>query len=191
MFRNTSLMNASDSALVVIDMQQKLVPLITDHQNIVANIARLVEGAKTLGVRVCATEQYPQGLGGTVESLRSLLSGAGADSIPAKTMFSCRECESLLHELTAAGVTKLLLTGIETHVCVAQSALDFIAAGFSVYVCVDAVGSRGTLDHQTAIRRLENAGAIPTTTEAALFEWCEQAGSDRFKAISKLVTGRS
>ena len=187
MFRSTSLMNASDSALVVIDMQQKLVPLMTDHQKIVSNISRLIEGAKTLGVKVRATEQYPQGLGGTVESLRDQLSDAGAGSIPAKTMFSCRECELMLDELVAAGVTKLLLTGIETHVCVAQTALDLIAAGFSVYVCVDAVGSRGTVDHETAIRRLENAGAIPTTTEAALFEWCERAGSDEFKAISKLV----
>ncbi len=185
--RSPSLMNADDSALIIIDVQERLVTHIENHERLVWNVARLIEGAKVLGIGVEATEQYPKGLGGTVESLRQQLVDAGCESVPAKTMFSCRECATTFNNLADRGIRNLLLTGIETHVCVAQSAIDLIAAGFSVYVCADAVGSRDSLDHSTALRRMENVGATLTTTEAALFEWCERAGSDEFKKISKLI----
>jgi nicotinamidase-related amidase len=186
-FRSPQLMNAHDSALVVIDVQEKLIPHIQNHEKVTWNISRLITGAELLGIQIVATEQYPQGLGATVNSIRQPLSASGTASISEKTMFSCRECAETFSHLYQQGIYKLLLTGIETHVCVAQSALDFIAAGFSVYVCVDAVGSRYPVDHETALRRLENSGAIPTTTESALFEWCEQADRDEFKTISKLI----
>ncbi len=185
--RSPNLMNANDSALIVIDVQEKLVPLVGNHQHLIWNIERLVEGANILGVGVAATEQYPKGLGGTVENLRHQLAESNDGAIPAKTMFSCRECAATFSGLAERGIHNLLLTGIETHVCVAQSAFDLIAAGFSVYVCIDAVGSRHPIDHATALRRMESAGVTLTTTEAALFEWCEKAGSDQFKQISKLV----
>lgn len=185
-FRSPQLMNASDSALVVVDMQEKLVPHIQNHEKVTWNIGRLITGANLLGIKIVATEQYPKGLGPTVDSIRQPLSDCGT-SIPEKTMFSCRECAETFSDLYQQGIYKLLVTGIETHVCVAQTVLDFIAAGFTVYVCVDAVGSRYPVDHATALRRLENSGAIPTTTESALFEWCEKAGRDEFKTISKLV----
>ena len=89
--------------------------------------------------------------------------------------------------LSESGIYNLLLCGIESHVCVAQSALDLLAQGFNVFVCVDAIGARSAVDHRVAIRRLENSGVTLTTTEAALFEWCEKAGSKNFKQISKLV----
>ena len=181
--RSPLLMNRDDSALLVIDVQARLLPSIDQHERLVFNIRRLIEGAKQLGVRVAATEQYPKGLGGTTEELANLLPAA----IPEKLMFSCRECEQLIDEFDSSGISKILLTGIETHVCVAQTAFDLLAAGFDVYVCVDAVGSRNEIDYLTAIRRMEAAGVTPTTTEAALFEWCEVAGSAEFKAISKLV----
>ncbi len=186
-FRSPALMNVADTALVIIDVQQKLVPLIENHEQMVWNIGRLIEGARVLGVKIVATEQYPKGLGGTVEALRSQLGKAGVNHYPDKTMFSCRQCEPTFAELAESGITKLLLSGIETHVCVTQSALDLIALGFDVYVCVDAIGSRHPIDHVTALRRMENEGVTATTTEAALFEWCERAGSDQFKQISKLV----
>jgi isochorismate hydrolase len=134
-----------------------------------------------------ATEQYPQGLGKTVPPILAALHGAGLEQLPAKTMFSCRECVAAIAELKAAGIQNVLLAGIETHVCVAQTGFDLLADGFSVFLAVDAIGSRQSLDHEIAVRRLENAGANPTTTEAALFEWCERAGSESFKRISKLV----
>jgi len=102
-------------------------------------------------------------------------------------MFSCRECDSTFKELSSQGVHNLLICGIESHICVAQSSLDLLSQGFNVFVCVDAVGARHAIDHETALRRLENSGVVLTTTEAVLFEWCEKSGSDQFKQISKIV----
>ena len=189
-FRSPLLMNASDSAVVVIDVQEKLLPHIGNHQRIQWNLLRLLEGAGTLGVAVCGTEQYPKGLGSTVQSIAGPLKSLSQHQIPEKTMFSCRECVEMFNALSNSGVHNLLLCGIETHVCVAQSALDLMAQGFNVFVCVDAVGSRSLEDHQIGIRRMENCGANLTTTEAVLFEWCENSRAEHFKAISKLVQNK-
>lgn len=180
-------MNAHDSALVIIDVQEKLFPKILDHERIEWNILRLLETARTLNVQVGATEQYPQGLGGTIESLAQPLLAISQHAVPSKTMFSCRQCAGLFSALAEAGIRNLLLCGAETHVCVAQSALDLMAQGFNVFVCVDAVGARFQLDHEIGLRRMESSGATLTTTEAAMFEWCERAGSEQFKVVSKLV----
>ena len=186
-FRSPLLMNRDDSALVVIDVQEKLLPVIANHAELSWNIVRLLEGAGILGVSVCGTEQYPKGLGKTVGTIAGPMKSVSDQPVAEKTMFSCRECDSLFTHLAANGIHNLLLCGIETHVCVAQTAFDLMAQGFNVLVCVDAVGSRHSVDHETALRRMENCGVTPTTTEAALFEWCEQAGSSEFKKISKLV----
>lgn len=183
MARSPLLMNRDDSALIVVDVQEKLVPHIAGHERMVWNIGRLIDGAKVLGVRVLATEQYPKGLGTTIPVLSCKLSVP----IPDKTMFSCRECAEIVDQLKAGAIYNVVLAGIETHVCVAQTALDLMSAGFNVFVCVDAIGSRFDVDRETAMRRMENSGVFPTTVEAVLFEWCEVAGSTEFKAISKLV----
>lgn len=184
--RSLHLMNADDTALVVIDLQEKLLPLIRDSKRIAWNVKRLLSAAEALGVRVVGTEQYPQGLGSTVDEvaqpLRQLAGQPGE-----KKMFSCRECTSQFAKLNEQGITKLLLCGIETHVCVAQTALDMLAAGFSVYLAVDAVGTRHAIDHDVALRRLESSGCTLTTTEAAMFEWCTDASNEHFKTISVLV----
>lgn len=190
-FRSPLLMNRDDSALVIIDVQEKLLPAIAGQDRIVWNIGRLIQAAIALDVRIAATEQYPKGLGQTVPSLLGKLHDTIGPVIPDKTMFSCRECIDTFEELAKSGIRNLLVTGIETHVCVAQSALDFLSSGFNVYVCVDAVGSRSPLDHRVGIRRMESSGVLPTTTEAAMFEWCEKAGSDEFKTISKIVQQQS
>jgi nicotinamidase-related amidase len=186
-FRSQYLMNCHDTALLIVDFQEKLVPLIQDHQRVQWNIQRLIEGAHTLGVRIVATEQYPQGLGKTVPIVLDALKNAGVADLPAKTMFSCRQCRDAIASLRVSGIQKILIAGIETHVCVAQTGFDLLAEGFSIYLAVDAVGSRHAKDHQIAIGRLENAGATPTTTEAALFEWCETADNVGFKRISQLI----
>lgn len=186
-FRSPLLMNADDSAVVVIDVQEKLFPHILNHKQIEWNILRLLKGACALGVAVCGTEQYPQGLGSTIEPISQQLTSLSKFDVPAKSMFSCRECRELFTALFDSGVRNLLLCGAETHVCIAQSALDLMAQGFNVFVCVDAIGARSEVDHRFGIRRMENSGATLTTTEAALFEWCEKSGSDEFKTISKLI----
>lgn len=180
--RSPELMSRGDTALVVIDVQEKLIPHVAGQARIVWNIRRLVDGAKILGLPVLGSEQYPQGLGPTVGELAS-----GLGPLPAKVAFSCGGCAGLFDGLRERGIHRLLLTGIETHVCVQQSAYDLLTAGFRVYLAVDAVGSRYSIDREIALRRLEMSGITLTTTEAALFEWCERAGTPEFKAISQLV----
>jgi nicotinamidase-related amidase len=180
--RSPELMSADDTVLAVIDVQQKLISLIPDHERIVWNIRRLLDGAKHLGVAVLATEQYPQGLGGTVAELASRLPG-----VIDKTAFSSCGSQQFCQRLAEINVPKVLLAGIEAHVCVQQTALDLVANGYRVYVAADAIGSRFAVDHGTALRRMELGGVTLTTTESALFEWCRQSGTPQFKQISSLV----
>jgi nicotinamidase-related amidase len=181
--RSPELMSPEDTVLLVVDVQEKLIPLLPDHRRLVWNIRRLLDGAKALGVPVLATEQYPQGLGGTVAELAERLPAAA----PSKLAFSCAACGPAMEALAASGAHRVLLAGIETHVCVQQTALDLIAAGYRVYLAVDALGARHAVDHDTALRRIELSGGTLTTTEAALFEWCREAGTPQFKEISRLI----
>ncbi len=180
--RSSELMSRTDSGLLVIDVQEKLTPAISSSTTVVWNVRRLIEGARHLNVPVAASEQYPQGLGPTVADLAVLL----PERHP-KRCFSCRELATVFATLRDQGVEKLLLCGIETHVCIQQTALDLMADGWRVYIAVDAVGSRAEIDHQTALRRMEASGATLTTTESALFEWCETSAAPEFKQISQLV----
>jgi nicotinamidase-related amidase len=180
--RSPELMSRDDTGLLVVDVQGKLITLIPEHRRIIWNIRRLIDGARIFDMPLAATEQYPQGLGPTTPELAGLLG-----EIPAKLAFSCGECGGLFQQFDQCGVHKLLVVGIETHVCVAQTVFDVLATGWRVYVAVDAVGSRGAIDHETALRRMESAGATLTTTEAALFEWCQASGTPQFKQISQLV----
>src|SRR5687768_5084952 len=180
--RSPELMNRDDSALLVVDVQSKLLPFIAGRERLVWNIRRLIDGAKILGVPVAATEQYPQGLGGTAPDLAQRLS-----AIPGKLAFSCGECGEIFSGWRDKGIWKILVCGIETHVCVGQTVHDLLGEGFRVYVAADAVGARGAIDHEISLRRMDSAGATLTTTEAALFEWCGRAGTPEFKQISQLV----
>lgn len=180
--RSPEMMSVGDTALLVVDVQEKLVPAIADHRRIVWNIRRLIDGARILGLPVVATEQYPQGLGPTVPELAERLG-----QIPSKLTFSCGGCPQVFKDLENRGVFKLLVCGVEAHVCVQQTVLDLLASGWKVYVAVDAVGSRFEIDRTTALARMDSAGATLTTTEAALFEWCQVAGTPQFKQISQLV----
>jgi nicotinamidase-related amidase len=175
-------MSPADTVLVVVDVQTKLMPLIAGERKILWNLRRLLDGAEATGVGTLATEQYPQGLGPTVPELAERLG-----SIPSKTAFSCAGCAPFMHRLEASGASKVLVAGIEAHVCVQQTVLDLIAGGYRVYVPVDAVGSRYDIDYQTGLRRMDSAGATLTTTESALFEWCQVSGTPTFKKISALV----
>ena len=182
MARSPELMSAEDTGLLVVDVQEKLVPSIANHGRVVWNCRRLVDGADLLGLPVVATEQYPKGLGPTVEELAERLG-----DIPDKTAFSCGECSEVFERLRNRNVHRLLICGIETHVCVQQTVMDLLADGWRVYIAVDAVGSRFDVDYRTALGRMESSGATLTTTEAALFEWCQTADRPEFKQISRLV----
>ncbi len=178
-------MSAADTGLLVIDVQEKLVSKIHAADVVVRNTAFLIDAARLLNLPVQATEQYPKGLGPTISELAQRL-----PERPDKVAFSCCAVPSVVENFQRGGRSKIVLAGIETHVCVQQTALDLLALGFRVYVPVDAVGSRYPLDHDVALRRLEKAGAILTTSETCAFEWVGGAGSPQFKEISRLVQER-
>lgn len=175
-------MSSQDTAILVVDMQEKLLPSILHQELVTWNIRRLLDAASVLNVKMLATEQYPKGLGHTTPVLASYF-----DSIPEKLAFSCCGVDGLMDATKESSIHKVLLVGIEAHVCVQQTALDLMGDGFEVYLAVDAVGSRNGLDKQIALRRMESSGATLTTVEAAMFEWCQQAGTPEFKQISQLV----
>lgn len=175
-------MSRHDTALLIVDLQDRILAATPDRATVVWNSRRLVDAARLLGLPVLATEQYPERLGPTTAVLAERLPAADA-----KLTFSCTSCRRLFEPLAEQGVSKVLIAGIEAHVCVAQTALDLLHEGFQVFLAVDAIGSRFAVDRDTAFRRLDAAGCTLTTVEAALFEWCEAAGTPEFKQISALV----
>ncbi len=181
--RSPELMRRENTAVLVVDMQERFVPVINDFKTITWNIRRLLDASAALGVDVSATEQYPQGLGSTLEELSSRI----PSQIPNKTTFSCGECGDIFDKWQQKGLSKALVCGIETHVCVQQTVFDLMAAGYQVFLPVDAVGSRFPMDREIALRRMESSGATLTTTESVMFEWCVRAGTDEFKKISSLA----
>ena len=186
LIRSPLLMNQDDSALLIVDIQEKLLPHIHEHQRLMWNARRLIAGAKALGVEIMVSEQYPKGLGGTHEDITQSI-GSDSGQTFEKTMFSCRECSGMIEHLASKQIRNVLLAGIEAHVCVMQTAMDLLASGFEVYICNDAVGSRFENDRETALSRMQACGVTLVTTEMTLFEWCERAGSDQFKTISSIV----
>lgn len=180
--RSPLLMSRHDTGLLVIDVQEKLVPLIPGYQRIIWNIGRLLDAAAMMGVPAAGTEQYPKGLGPLVPELRTRLT-----HVPQKLAFSCADCVKILEQSVFSGRDKLLVCGIETHVCVQQTVIDLLSMGLAVYVAVDAVGARYAIDHDVALKRMDAAGAVLTTTESAIFEICQTAGTAEFKQVSQLI----
>lgn len=178
-------MSAGDTGLLVIDVQTKLMDKIPNANTLVQNIAFLIDAAKLLGMTVQATEQYPKGLGETVPELAERLPHR-----PDKLGFSSCAVPSVIENFHLAACPKVVLAGIEAHVCVLHTALDLLAHGFRVYLAADALGSRYPLDYEMALRRLEQAGAVVTTAETCVFEWIGGSDHPRFKEISKLVKER-
>ena len=177
------LLSRTESRLLIVDMQERILPVIDGHELVTANCLKLVEAAQILDVPVTATEQYPKGLGATVSALAERLPDR-----PSKIEFSCLNC--LDWNETGSdpeGRYKVVVAGIEAHVCVLQTVLDLLSQGFRVFVAADAVGSRKRIDRDIALQRMTSSGAVITTTESVLFEWCERAGTSEFKAISRLV----
>lgn len=180
-------MRAENSVVIVIDVQDKLLARIPGAAGLVRNAGFVLDAAAVLGVPVRATEQYPKGLGPTTAEIAGRLPA----TVPAKTAFSCCGAGTFLEELEMLRRPNVVLVGMETHVCVAQTALDLLHAGLHVFLPVDALAARGALDHEVALRRLEQAGAVLTTSEAVAFEWVADAAHPQFKAVSALVIGRS
>jgi len=181
--RSSRRLDRQQAALLLIDLQEKLLPGIASSDVILWNAGRLLRAARLFDVPIDLTEQYPQGLGPTVPSLLQEPSPTRHE----KRAFSAAACGDLLADWAAAGIRQVVIAGIESHVCVLQSCLDLLSEGFDVLVVVDAIGARCPLDHETAVRRMRDEGATLLTTESVLFEWCESSADPQFKSLSALV----
>ena len=180
------LLDAQRSVLIVIDLQEKLVPAIDKGDDVVANAGKLLEGAGRLGVPVIVSEQYPKGLGLTVDDIASKL--PNESKTIAKLTFSAARSEDFRRDLSALrGRDQMVICGTETPVCVLQTVADLLAEDLPVYLVTDASGSRAEPNRRAGGERMAGLGAQCVTSEMVLFEWLEAAGSDDFKELSKLI----
>ena len=175
------LMNAHDSALLVIDVQERLLPHIHDWQRVLENVQWLVKVAQKLEVPVMASEQYPKGIGKTHADVAALLP---PDAVVEKLHFSCVASRCLV-PLAAYSKRQIVVCGIESHVCVLQTVLDLKQHGKEVFVVDDAVGSRAPADKALALERMRGHGVAIVSREMVAFEWLHQAGTPLFKEISQ------
>jgi nicotinamidase-related amidase len=182
--RHPSIQSRAKSMLVVIDMQERLMEVMRERFEIIRHAEMLLAAAGVLGVPIVMTEQYPKGLGRTDRRLARALEHATTFE---KTSFSALGDEAFAGHLEKAAPVHINLIGIETHVCVAQTALDLKVRGYEVAVAADAVSSRRAIDKNLALKRLSAAGITITTAEAVIFEWLERAGTPEFKEILKIV----
>ncbi len=187
------LIQRQKSLLLVVDLQEKLAPAIFEGERAIRNSVRLLEGARQLGVPAFVSEQYVRGLGPSVAAIRQAATmeteaGPAVDAkFFEKTHFSCAAEPGVTDLLRAARRPQIILTGTETHVCVLQTAMGLLAAGFSVFLVADAASSRSPANHDAAVERLRAAGAHIVTTEMVLFEWLEAACTDEFRAMLPLI----
>ncbi|MDF2813559.1 MAG: hypothetical protein K0S56_4590 [Microvirga sp.] len=179
------LLDASRSHLIVVDVQQRLLPAILDGEHLLRRIGVLLQGAQRLKVPVTVTEQYPKGLGPTVGVVSEALPPRAV--VLPKLSFSAARDSAIVERLESQGRDQLVICGTEAHVCVLQTALGFRASGFEVAVVADAVSSRAAASVSAARARLIHAGCQWVTTEMVIFEWLAQAGTDDFRALSALI----
>ena len=179
-----SRLTKTHAGLIVVDMQERLLPAIFEPERVVQNVVRLIRGASILGIPVFATEQYRKGLGATVPDVAAAL--AGVEPIE-KVAFSACGAAGLNAALKSRNISDIILCGIEAHVCVSQTCLDLLDQQLRVFVVADAVSSRTPENHRIGIERMRDAGAVIASTEMVQFELLEKAGTEEFKQILALV----
>jgi len=171
------------TALLVIDVQERLMPVIHEQEKIFANVNKLLRGAEILSLETIITEQYPKGLGNTCKEVEI---GEGKTLIE-KVCFSCMQSEPVTEQLKLTNKKSLIVCGVESHICVLKTTLDALKQGYEVHVVADAVSSRTAENKQIALDGMRQAGAFIASTEMVLFMLLDKAGTDEFKAISKLI----
>jgi isochorismate hydrolase len=165
-------------------MQERILPVIRNSETVVENTLKLIKGFKAMNLPIYFTEQYPKGLGPTSQKILDELEGYTAYQ---KMSFSCSGAENLFEELPKNKLSQIVITGIESHVCVQQTVLDLIENNYQVNLAADAVSSRKEIDYLIALDRMRTLGAQVTTTESILFELLEVCGTPEFKEVSKIV----
>jgi nicotinamidase-related amidase len=184
--RDRFLLEREKALLAVIDVQERLCVAMDEKvlRQLTKNIGILLESAAELNIPVLVTEQYVRGLGATLPELKEKAAGAPCYE---KMTFSCCGSAEFIEKLKATGRTQMIITGMESHVCVLQTVIELRDAGFDVHVVKDAVMSRSKQNWQTAIEVMTLAGAVPTCTESVVFQLLKVAGTEEFKKLSKLV----
>lgn len=178
------LLSAPDSLLLVVDIQERLLPVMQDGARVIRNTGILLQAAQALDLPTLITEQYPKGLGPTVGEIKV---AAGTAPVMEKMHFSAWREPDIRRHVTKTGGSQVVIAGIEAHVCVLQSALDIAESGRHVAVVVDAISSRQAGSVATAQHRLLQAGVSMVTTEMCLFEWLGTAAHPQFKSLSALI----
>lgn len=176
--------NRENSVLVVIDFQEKLMPIIDKNDELKRSVDKLIRGCRILDIPVLVSQQYTKGLGETIPVLKEALESF--DPIE-KTSFSCCGEPTFIQELEKAGKKTVIIAGIEAHICVQQTVIDLLELGYEVFLVQDCIGSRTSENKKYAENRMTGSGAIGTTYESILFELCKNAKAKGFKEISKLV----
>lgn len=181
---NDSLLETANTALLVIDVQGKLATLMHDRESYLTNLKIMIRSAKILGLPILWAEQLPDKLGATLPEISELLAPA---SPVIKSTFSCSGSAEFNTALAEIGRDTLLVTGIETHICVYQTVFDLLKKGLNAQVVCDAVSSRYEYNKQLGLKKMEQAGAQITSTETCLFELMKQTGTPEFKQITTLL----
>lgn len=177
-------LSKENSVLVIVDIQERLAPVMSERQKVIDNCLHLIGISKLLKIPVVLTEQYPKGLGPTVNEIQeALLSYEPIEKIT----FNCCGEPAFLQNLTSTKRKKIILAGMETHVCVLQTCIGLLKEGYIVHVVNDAVCSRTKGNFKTGLEFMRDAGAVITGTETVLFQLLEKAGTEEFKAISKKI----
>lgn len=182
------LLDSSRAQVIAVDLQERLLPAMSETRQVVERTELIAAATRRFGIPATLSEQYPQGLGPTFSHVRTVF-GNGA-SVFEKLHFSCLRDPALgahLSDLRASGRNQVIILGIETHVCVAQTAFDLHHQGYEVSVVIDACSSRRAADKDTAISRFRDHGIQVVTTEMVVFEWLERAGTDDFRAMAPLI----
>ena len=178
------MIDLTDAVALAIDFQTRLLPAMHDSEKLESRVVRMIRGLNALEVPILVTTQYSKGLGPTTEPIQEVLDNAPTYE---KNTFSALRNEEFRDALAATGRKSVILFGIETHICVQQTALQLLEAGCQVTLIEDCCGSRSSRDHETAIRRLAAAGCTVTSYESILFEMLEGSKSPGFKQISAIV----
>ena len=178
------MLTTQNTCLVLIDIQEKLLPVMNDPEQVVKNTSVLIQAAKSLDVPILWCQQVPKALGQTVGELSSLLDGLEPIN---KSSFSCGGDEQFIEQIDALKPRTAILCGIETHVCVFQTATDLIQKGLDVHVIADATSSRTQENKGIGINRMAKAGAVISSTEMLLFELLRNARHEKFRELAKLI----
>lgn len=181
------LCDANSSCLLMIDIQTRLTAAMPGKvlDRLKRNSALLLKTAGYLSIPVFATRQYPQGLGPIEPDLEGLLPDRNIQI--EKTCFSCTDADNFMKELEASGKKQVIITGVEAHICVLQTAIHLLDDGYSVFVVTDAVCSRQRENYENAITRLQQSGVITCNTESVMFEWLRDAKHEHFKSVTALI----